>query len=183
MNLQIIQNPDGTFTQYTLVNGVRKLYLGEGLVTNTSNVHYYVPPYSDHHMVKTSVEWFLEDVLHRDGDLPAIEHTNGDKEWYVNGKRHREVLPAIEHANGTKEWYLNGVRHRNGGHPAVERANRDREWWVNGVKHREGGLPAVDCTNGHKEWWENGVMKNAVSAPGLEICVHPPEKKRACVIC
>ena len=43
-----------------------------------------------------------------------IEYTvrvydNGDKEWYLNGKRHREDGPAIEGASGGKSWYLNGV--------------------------------------------------------------------------
>ena len=42
-----------------------------------------------------------------------IEYTvkvydNGDKEWYLDGKRHREDGPAIEWADGNKWWYLNG---------------------------------------------------------------------------
>ena len=42
-----------------------------------------------------------------------IEYTvkvfdNGDEEWYLNGKRHREDGPAMEGANGDKEWYLKG---------------------------------------------------------------------------
>ena len=42
-----------------------------------------------------------------------IEYTvrvydNGDKWWYLNGKRHREDGPAVEWASGSKEWYLNG---------------------------------------------------------------------------
>jgi len=35
-------------------------------------------------------------------------YANGDKEWYLNGKRHREDGPAVEYANGDKSWYLNG---------------------------------------------------------------------------
>jgi hypothetical protein len=34
--------------------------------------------------------------------------SNGTKQWYLNGKRHREDGPAIERADGTKEWFLNG---------------------------------------------------------------------------
>ena len=42
-----------------------------------------------------------------------IEYTvkvydNGDKEWYLDGKRHREDGPAVEGASGYKHWYLNG---------------------------------------------------------------------------
>jgi hypothetical protein len=40
-----------------------------------------------------------------------IEYTvkvnnDGDKYWYLAGKRHREDGPAIEYADGTKGWYL-----------------------------------------------------------------------------
>ena len=31
-----------------------------------------------------------------------------NKEWYLNGKLHREDGPAIEGPDGYKEWYLNG---------------------------------------------------------------------------
>jgi len=36
-------------------------------------------------------------------------HENGNKYWFLNGKRHREDGPAVEWANGDKSWYLNGV--------------------------------------------------------------------------
>lgn len=51
-------------------------------------------------------EWFLNDKCHRE-DGPAIEYADGSKWWYLNGERHREDGPAIECADGTKEWYLN----------------------------------------------------------------------------
>ncbi len=42
-----------------------------------------------------------------------IEYTvkvydNGTKEWFLNGKYHREDGPAIENSNGSKLWYLDG---------------------------------------------------------------------------
>jgi len=42
-----------------------------------------------------------------------IEYTvkvfeNGDREWSLNGKLHREDGPAIEWSNGTKEWRVEG---------------------------------------------------------------------------
>ena len=40
-----------------------------------------------------------------------VEYTNGDKEWYLNGKLHRESGPAIECAYGTKFWYLNDIEY------------------------------------------------------------------------
>ena len=49
--------------------------------------------------------------LHRT-DGPAIEWSNGTKEWYVNGLRHREDGPAVEFNDGSKLWYLNGVLYK-----------------------------------------------------------------------
>ena len=57
-------------------------------------------------------------------------YPNGNKEWYLNGKLHREDGPAIENTNGNKYWYLNGKRHREDG-PVVERANGTKEWYLN----------------------------------------------------
>jgi hypothetical protein len=79
--------------------------------------------------------------------------TNGDKFWYLNGKRHREDGPAIEWATGNKAWYLNGDRHREDG-PAVEYTNGEKAWYLNGDRHREDG-PAVEYTNGEKYWFLN----------------------------
>jgi hypothetical protein len=48
------------------------------------------------------IEWRnKEGKFHReDGPLGKI--------WYRNGKRHREDGPAVEHADGKKEWYRQG---------------------------------------------------------------------------
>ena len=35
--------------------------------------------------------------------------SNGSKEWFLNGKRHREDGPACEWADGSKYWCLNGT--------------------------------------------------------------------------
>ena len=58
-------------------------------------------------------------------------YPNGDKEWFLNGKRHREDGPAVEWAGGTKKWYLNGKPHREAG-PAIEFANGTKMWYLNG---------------------------------------------------
>jgi hypothetical protein len=44
-------------------------------------------------------------------DGPAIEYTNGDKSWYINGIRHRTDGPAIEWSDGDKSWYLNNIKY------------------------------------------------------------------------
>jgi len=60
----------------------------------------------------------------------TIEWTNGDKEWYLDGKLHRTDGPAIEKANGDKYWYLNGKRHRIDG-TAIEFFDGSQYWFVN----------------------------------------------------
>lgn len=73
---------------------------------------------------------------------------DGCKEWYLNGKLHRE-----EDHSGTKRWYLNGNLHREDG-PAIELANGSKYWHLNGHLHREDG-PAVEWANGTKLWYLN----------------------------
>jgi len=64
-------------------------------------------------------EWCNEKgQLHR-LDGPAIEGSNGSKDWYQNGQRHRLDGPAFEGANGDKYWYQNDQHHRLDG-PAIE---------------------------------------------------------------
>ncbi len=50
-------------------------------------------------------EWFLNGKYHRE-DGPAYEGHDGHKEWRLNGKLHREDGPAIEWEDGRKTWYL-----------------------------------------------------------------------------
>ena len=79
------------------------------------------------------------------------ERADGGKEYYINGKLHREGgLPAIERADGSKEYWKNGKLHREGGLPAIERANGSKQYYVNGKLHREGGLPAIERADGSK---------------------------------
>jgi len=80
-------------------------------------------------------------------------HDNGTKEWYLNGKLHREDGPAVEYADGTKFWFLNCKLHRTDG-PAAEYADGTKYWYLNGKLHRTDG-PAVELADGTKEWWLN----------------------------
>jgi len=53
--------------------------------------------------------WCINGEMHRDGNLPAVEFSNGDKFYYIHGKAHREDGPASEYVNGTKFYYLDGI--------------------------------------------------------------------------
>jgi hypothetical protein len=48
-------------------------------------------------------------ILHR-LDGPAVEHADGFKSWWVEGRRHRLDGPAIECADGYKAWWVEGKR-------------------------------------------------------------------------
>jgi hypothetical protein len=45
-------------------------------------------------------------TIHHRLDGPAIEYTDGHKEWWVDGKRHRLDGPASVWSNGAKFWYV-----------------------------------------------------------------------------
>jgi hypothetical protein len=90
-----------------------------------------------------------------DGIRYEVEvYPNGDKEWRLNGERHREDGPAIERFDGHKYWYMNGELHREDG-PAVERSNGHKYWYMNGEIHREDG-PAIEYPDGDEDWYLNG---------------------------
>ena len=76
--------------------------------------------------------------------------------YYYNalGHAHREYGPAVEYSDGGREWYQNGQLHRIDG-PAVERPNGYRVWWQNGQLHRLDG-PAVERPDGTCGWYING---------------------------
>lgn len=44
-------------------------------------------------------------------DGPAIEWSNGDKWWCINGLRHREDGPAMEYSDGRKLWFLDNIEY------------------------------------------------------------------------
>ena len=94
-----------------------------------------------------------------DGELhrvhgPAIEYSDGRRDWYQNGQLHRPDGPAVEYHNGYRAWYINGQRHRLDG-PAVEYPNIYRGWYQNGRPHRLDG-PAIERSDGYRAWFING---------------------------
>ena len=90
-----------------------------------------------------------------------IEYTvkvwaSGTKEWWLNGKLHREDGPAVEGADGSKEWYLNGKRHREDG-PAIEWDDGSKSWWLNGKRVTEKEVLALKATCNGREVVIDGV--------------------------
>jgi hypothetical protein len=113
-------------------------------------------------------EWYIDGKRHRDNDSPAIIYANGDQYWYVDGKQHRDNdLPATIHVNGYQAWYLHGKYHRDNDLPAIIRANGNREWYVNGKLHRDNNLPAMMWANGSQYWFIHGVLQRDDDLPAV----------------
>ncbi len=67
-------------------------------------------------------EWYQNGLRHRDNGPARVGNI---EKWYQYGKLHREDGPAVIHTNGTKEWFWRGLRHRGedlpaGGAPEAE---------------------------------------------------------------
>lgn len=132
----------------------------------------------------TTVQWTLNDKLHRHCDLPAYESVFGGRRWYKNGhlrrggdlpcvitsygdqfwrprgQFHREGGPAIIYNNGNIAYYKNDQLHRDSvdGHamPAVIHTNGDKFYYFEGKRHRTDG-PAGEYADGRKRWFINDV--------------------------
>ena len=55
---------------------------------------------------KTHKTYYKNNLLHRENG-PAVEYSNGDKEWWVDGRLHRMDGPALDY-NEKSRWFING---------------------------------------------------------------------------
>lgn len=103
-------------------------------------------------------KWYQKGLLHRDGDLPAVQYYNGDKEWYQRGLLHRDNdLPSVERSDGSKRWYQKGALHRENDLPAIMIPGIVDRWLQHDVLDRKNG-PAVIWCSGMMEWSRDGVL-------------------------
>ena len=56
--------------------------------------------------IQGTKEWYKNGKLHRE-DGPAVIHSDGFKMWLIKGKLHREDGPAKIWPDGYCEYYLN----------------------------------------------------------------------------
>ena len=106
----------------------------------------------------------------------------GNSRWYKDAKckiLHRENGPAVDCTNGHKEWLQNGQLHRIDG-PAVEWRDGDKRWYQRGQRHRTDG-PAIMYTDGSKAWYINDKAMTeaeflAATQPVVELTVADVEK-------
>ena len=118
--------------------------------------------------------------LHR-LDGPAYINAAGTKQWYKDGKFHREGdAPAMEHANGVLYYAKKGKLHRTSG-PAIVVPGKKEEWYKNGKLHRTNG-PAVEVIlpNGKREsggWFRNGNSVESKAPNKLGGLKSPPKSR------
>ena len=68
--------------------------------------------------------WMLPNRDYHKEDGPAVEFSDGDKEWWLNGKLHRKNGPAVELNNGDEDWWLNGFEYSESEHKAEIRRRK-----------------------------------------------------------
>lgn len=76
----------------------------------------------------------IEGQKHRIYGPAYISEVYSIKEWYRNGKLHREDGPAVV-LKKSEIWFLNGKKHRIGG-PAVTSKGGPNGYWINGKKYK-----------------------------------------------
>ena len=124
--------------------------------------------------INGDMEWMVQGKLHRENDMPAIITKNG-KYWYFDGMLHRDSdMPAIviEIKPGifNEYWYKYGKLHRKSDKPAIIRPGRDMYWYVDGKMHRDSNNPSVILNNGSKFWHKNGILIKHHIVPAVCIC-------------
>lgn len=83
-----------------------------------------------------TVEFYKDDKLHRDDDLPAVINADGYKFWYSKGELHREGKPAIQGPEGDQAYYFNGKLHNEEG-PALTNKFGKQEWHIDGIQYTQ----------------------------------------------
>ncbi len=106
--------------------------------------------------------WYHYGLLHRDGDLPAIEEINqGQTAWYQYGRLHRDDdKPALIYGDGSQYWYRHGKLHRDNG-PAIEDGTVT-QWYKHGKRHRYGGPAVVYKITGVEHRYHHGQYISVV---------------------
>jgi len=79
---------------------------------------------------------YLNDMLHREGNLPAVEWKDGTKHYYVNDELHRSDGPAVE-GHMFYTYFIHGNLHREDGPAREENWNGKKDWALDGIEYSE----------------------------------------------
>ena len=64
----------------------------------------------------------------------------------------------VEFPDGGREWYKDGKRHRDGDEPAIIESDGKLFYYKNGKQHRGNGLPAIICADGEVFYIINDIQ-------------------------
>jgi len=126
----------------------------------------YHNPFGPALITTISESWYKHGKLHRI-DGPAVEKTNGHKEYWIEGVHlteeefNEEQFPILEQPQidefGTEIWRnKDGKYHRDDDLPAMTYKNGTKYWYKHGKLHRLNG-PAAEYTNGTKMYHIEGT--------------------------
>lgn len=83
----------------------RKYYITNSFKETINNIEHNVFVIEEE-----SYFYFVDNLLHRENDLPAIIWADGSKIWAINGQIHRnKPLPSIYWSFGKKEYYWENI--------------------------------------------------------------------------
>jgi len=58
-----------------------------------------------------TIRYFYKNKLHRENDLPAVMHIEGNIFYYKNGGLHRDGdNPNVIYSDGYKQYWKNGIK-------------------------------------------------------------------------
>jgi len=92
---------------------------------------------------------------------PAILFEDGSKEWWANGKLHREDGPAVIYNKYTEFLHFNLYKHRKFFCNMTNIFPGYKQWWVDGRPHRE-NAPAIIDSFGSEIYYLNGVRGKCI---------------------
>jgi hypothetical protein len=118
----------------------------------------------EHNGVKTFLSKDKKKI-HRDNDLPAIVHIEGNfYEWYNQGSRERyNKKPAVIIRNRSFDWYINDKLQSVDGEPCSIIIGDSHPWnliWAHEGRIHNNKGPAVLSTRGMIEFFLNGTKYN-----------------------
>lgn len=109
------------------------------------------------------VKYYINNRLHRNGDLPAVTQYNGTLTYYKNGYQHRdrsatgESQPAYISKDETR-YYFQGHLHNDNDQPAVIRITGTIIYYNHGYMHRDHDQPAIIFFDGTLEYYHRGNL-------------------------
>ncbi|RTK95480.1 MAG: hypothetical protein EKK64_06565 [Neisseriaceae bacterium] len=123
-------------------------------------MHYCLRTYNIHRQKGCYEIWINSNNRNHRKKGPAVVYSNGDKEYWIQGRRHRDSdLPAVNSHRGFEYWN-NGVKYK-----IIEQPNGTKEYWSylistnsspNSLKLHMENKPAIIYPNGDVEYWQWG---------------------------